>query len=211
MKVLSIQVGRPQQLTWEDAPVLTSIVKHSVTGPVRVGTLNLAGDEQSDLTVHGGAEKAVYAYPSEHYPYWREQLPEIDFPPGAFGENLTTEGLIETALAIGDQLHIGTAQFVVTQPRLPCYKLGVRFQRRDMVKRFFKSDRMGFYLRVVRPGTIAAGDAIELRPTTEPRLSVADVVHLYTTERANRDMLRRASQLTALPAHWRERFRAQLG
>jgi MOSC domain-containing protein YiiM len=141
---------------------------------VRLNRNNLAGDEQSDLTVHGGANKAVYVYPSEHYPYWREQLPGFPLPWGAFGENFTTDGLIETDVRIGDRFRIGSAELVVTQPRMPCFKLGIRFDRADMVKRFLRSGRPGFYLRVVETGEVGAGDTITLLARDDRAVSVAD-------------------------------------
>ena len=161
MKVLSVQVGRPRDVEWRGEVVTTSIFKEPVHGPVVVRYLDLDGDEQSDLTVHGGRDKAVYVYPSEHYPLWRKELPEIEFPFGAFGENLTVDGLLEHEVRIGDVLRIGTAEFVVTQPRMPCYKLAIRFDRTDMLRRLLRTGRSGFYLRVLREGVLTAGDAIE--------------------------------------------------
>ena len=170
----------------------TSIFKEPVAGSVRARTLNLDGDEQSDLSVHGGPDKAVYLYPSEHYAYWRAQLPDMDFPFGAFGENLTSEGLSETAVHIGDLVSIGTAEFVVTQPRLPCFKLGVRFGRLDMVRRFQQTGRSGFYLSVRREGVIAAGDEVHLVAGEQHGVSVADIVRLYTSHGREQALLRRA-------------------
>jgi MOSC domain-containing protein YiiM len=172
--------------------------------------LNLEGDRQADLSVHGGADKAVYAYPSEHYAYWRKELPGMDFPWGAFGENLTTEGLLEETVHVGDRLRAGSVEFVVTQPRMPCFKLGIRFDRRDMVKRFLRSGRTGFYLAVLREGDVAAGDAVGLVAEGEYQITVADVVALYATDAANQDLLRRASKLSALPESWRQYFRERL-
>jgi len=140
---------------------------------VNVGKLNLEGDRQADLTVHGGVDKAVYVYPAEHYPFWREELPGMALPPGAFGENITTEGLLEDTVHIGDRLRIGSAEFAVTQPRMPCFKLGIRFGRGDMVRRFLRSGRTGFYLAVTREGEVAAGDEITLLAASEPATTVA--------------------------------------
>lgn len=210
MKLVSVNVGRPREVEWRGKTVRTSIFKDPVAGPVRVQKLNLAGDEQADLSVHGGIDKAVYAYPSEHYPYWREQLPGSEFPWGAFGENLTTEGVSESALLIGDHLRIGSVEFVVTQPRLPCFKLGVRFGRPDMVKRFHRSGRTGFYLAVLREGVIAAGDAIEVLSEGQTSVAVAEIVRLYTADEPEQEPLRRASELAALPQSWREYFRNRL-
>lgn len=176
MKVLSVQVGRPRDAEWRGEVVSTGIFKEPVEGPVIVRYLDLDGDEQADLTVHGGRDKAVYVYPSEHYPLWRRELPELEFPFGAFGENLTVDGLLETEVRIGDLLRIGTAEFVVTQPRMPCYKLAVRFDRTDMLKRLLRSGRTGFYLRVLREGVLTAGDAIEWIPAGKEAITIAAVV-----------------------------------
>jgi MOSC domain-containing protein YiiM len=210
MNLLSINVGLPRDVEWRGKTVRTSIFKSPVPGRVRVRRLNLEGDQQSDLTVHGGAEKAVYAYPSEHYAFWREELPGTDLPSGAFGENFTTEGLLEGAVHIGDRLRAGTAEFVVTQPRMPCYKLGIRFDRPDMVRRFHDSRRNGFYLAVLQEGEVSAGDSFELIARDEHGVTVADVVALYAADAANQDLLRRVSELPALPEGWREYFRKRL-
>ena len=179
MKILSVNAGHPREIEWRGEVVRTSIFKEPVTGRVRVATLNLQGDEQSDLSVHGGTDKAVYAYPAEHYAFWRKELPGIEFPWGAFGENLTTEGLREGEVRIGDRLRAGSAEFVVTQPRMPCFKLAIRFNRPDIVKRFLRSGRTGFYLAVLREGDVGAGDAIELLDQDKSRVSIADAVSKY--------------------------------
>ena len=210
MKLLSVSVGLPREIEWKGKFIRTSIFKAPVLGRVRVTKLNLEGDQQSDLSVHGGIEKAVYAYPSEHYPFWREELPGVDLPWGAFGENLTTEGLIEDAVHIGDRFRIGSAEFVVTQPRMPCFKLGIRFGRADIVKRFLRSGRAGFYFAVREEGEVSAGDSIELLARDEHGVTVADVVNLYTADAANQDLLRRVSELSALPESWRDYFRKRL-
>jgi MOSC domain-containing protein YiiM len=173
MRIISINVGRSRDILAGREIVTTSIFKSPVAGSVRVGKLNLEGDEQSDLTVHGGMRKAVYVYPSEHYAFWRAELPDVELPWGAFGENLTTEGILEETTSIGDTLRIGSAEFVVTQPRQPCYKLATHLQRPDIIKRFVQSGRSGFYLGVTREGEIAAGDAIQLVPNSESTLTVA--------------------------------------
>jgi MOSC domain-containing protein YiiM len=210
MRLLSINVGLPRDVDWGGKTVRTSIFKSPVSGGVRVTRLNLEGDQQSDLSVHGGIEKAVYVYPSEHYAFWREQLPGVDLPWGAFGENFTTEGLLEGSLRIGDRLRVGSAEFVVTQPRMPCFKLGIRFARPDMVKRFLRSGRSGFYLAVLREGEAAAGDSVEFLAQDEYGVTVAEVVALYTADASNQDLLRRVSELPALPEGWREYFRKRL-
>jgi len=208
MKVVAVSVGLPRSLIWRGRTVETSIFKTPVEGPVHVKRLNLEGDKQSDLTVHGGAEKAVYVYPSEHYQFWRDQLPGVELPWGAFGENLTTEGLDEN-IHIGDRLLIGSASLVVTQPRMPCFKLALRFDRLDMVKRFLQSGRTGFYLSVSQEGELAAGDSVTLQPG-DASVSVSDIVGLYAADASNQDLLRRASEVSALPEAWRDYFRERL-
>jgi MOSC domain-containing protein YiiM len=210
VRVVSISVGRPREVQWRGRTTLTSIFKTPVSGRVRVGRVNIEGDEQSDLSVHGGPEKAVYAYPIEHYPFWRRELPDTEWNWGAFGENLTTEGLVEDEVWIGDRYRVGTAELVVTQPRMPCYKLAIRFGRPDMVKRFHGSGRNGFYLAVHREGEVGAGDAIERLARDERRLTVADVATLYATGAGNRPLLERAMDHPSLPVSWRDYFRQRL-
>lgn len=210
MTVISVNVGRPRELTWQGRAVTTSIFKAPVEGRVAVRRLNLDGDEQSDLTVHGGVDKAVYAYPSEHYAPWAEELPGVALPWGAFGENLTVEGLLEQDLRIGDRLRAGTAELAVTQPRMPCYKLGVRFDRLDMVKRFLASGRSGFYLRVLREGEVEPGAPITLLARAAGALSVAEIAALYGADDGDPALLARASVEAGLPDDWREHFRKRL-
>lgn len=210
MRVLSVNVGLPREVIWQGRTVRTSIFKDPVQGSVVVRRLNLHGDAQSDLSVHGGVDKAVYVYPAEHYAFWREELPGVELPWGSFGENLTTEGLGEGAVRIGDRLEIGSASFVVTQPRMPCYKLAIRFGRLDMIKRFLESGRTGFYLSVSREGALAQGDDIALRPAESSSVTVAEFVSLYAADAANQDLLRRVSRLEAVPEGWRDYFRERL-
>ncbi|WP_406698058.1 MOSC domain-containing protein [Singulisphaera sp. Ch08] len=210
MKVVSLSVGLPREVEWEGNTVLTSIFKHPVDRRLRVSQLNFEGDEQSDLTVHGGVDKAVYAYPAEHYHEWRRELPDLDFPWSAFGENLTVEGLLEPDVRIGDRFRIGTAEFVVTQPRMPCFKLGIRFGRMDMLKRMLKSGRTGFYFAVTAEGEVGPGDTIEPIARSEQDLTVTDVVNLYTVDAKNQALLRRATQSSRLPDNWKEYFRKRL-
>ena len=210
MKLLSVNVGLPREIEWNGKIVRTSIFKEPVTGRVRVARLNVNGDQQSDLTVHGGPEKAVYAYPSEHYPFWRSELPNMDLTWGVFGENFTTDGLDEDTLHIGDRVRVGSAELVVTQPRMPCFKLGIRFNRSDMVKRFLQSGRTGFYFAVLKEGEVAAGDSIELLERDQHNIPVTDVVNLYRGDASNQELLRRVSELPSLPNSWREYFRKRL-
>ena len=197
MQLVSVNVGLPREVAWHGRVVRTSIWKDPVEGLVRVSSLNLEGDQQSDLSVHGGPEKAVYAYPSEHYEYWRRELPGTDLAWGAFGENFTTEGLLEPDIRIGDRIRVGSAEFLVTQPRMPCFKLGIRFGRDDMVKRFLRSGRPGFYLAVVREGEVARGDSLEIVGRDEHGVTVADIASLYARDRDNDDLLRRAVEATS--------------
>jgi MOSC domain-containing protein YiiM len=210
MKLVSVNVGLPREVPWFGKTVRTSIWKSPVEGRVHVARLNLDGDRQSDLSVHGGPEKAVYVYPAEHYASWRRKLPGVDLPWGAFGENFTTQGLREDRVLVGDRLRVGSAEFTVTQPRMPCFKLGIRFGNPEMVKRFLESKRSGFYLAVLREGEVGAGDPIEREETRGSRLTIADVVSLYTSDAENQDLLRRATELPALPEGWREYFRKRL-
>jgi MOSC domain-containing protein YiiM len=174
MQVISINVGLPREVEWREELVRTSIFKKPVPGRVRVDRLNIEGDRQSDLTVHGGVDKAVYVYPSEHYEFWRKELPDFDLPWGAFGENLTTLGLSEDAVRLGDRFGIGSAEFVVTQPRMPCFKLTIRFGRADMIKRFYRSGRSGFYLAVAKEGDIGSGDQISLLNRDSDAITIAE-------------------------------------
>ncbi len=209
-RVVSVNVGMPKQVQAGHATVLTSIFKSPVHGRVAVRGHNIEGDRQSDLTVHGGPNKAVYCYPAEHYPYWKEQLPDMDLPYGAFGENLTTEGITEDAVSIGDRLRVGSAVLQVTQPRMPCFKLGIRFGRADMVKRFWKSGRSGIYFAVVEEGDVAAGDLVERIAEGPEEISVADVVRLYQGDETNGELLQRALR-APLSGSWKEELRERAG
>jgi MOSC domain-containing protein YiiM len=210
MKLISVNVGAPREITIGGKTVRTSIWKNPVRGRIHVSTLNLDGDQQSDLSVHGGVDKAVYLYPSEHYSYWRTQLPDVELPLGAFGENFTSEGILEDQIKIGDRIRVGSAEFVVTQPRMPCFKLGIRLNRRDMVKRFFESKRSGFYLSVIREGEVENGDAIEFTEKQETGVTITDIVNLYSIDSHNQELLRRATEVPALPQSWKDYFRKRL-
>jgi len=210
MRIRSLNIGLPRQIPFQGRSVKTSIFKSPVEGRRRVSRLNIEGDEQSDLTVHGGVDKAVYCYASEHYDFWRRELPGVPLPWGAFGENLTTDGLLEGAAFVGDRLRAGSAEFVVTQPRLPCYKLGVRFGRPDILKTFLESRRIGFYLSVAVEGEVGAGDEIALVSSDDERLGVMDVLELYLARKPDRELLRRAIEHPSLPESWRDHFRSEL-
>ena len=190
--------------------VSTGIFKTPVQKRLRMRALNLEGDRQADLSVHGGQNKAVYVYPSEHYPYWKNELPGMELPWGSFGENLTTSGLLESAVCIGDRFTIGTAEVVVTQPRLPCFKLNLKFNRNDMVKRFLASRRTGFYLRVFHEGEVGAGDEIIPVHQDENRVSVLDTLRLYLRESDSSELRNRALQVKYLSPSWRKGFSEQV-
>lgn len=205
--VLSVNVGTPQQVRWLATEVLTSIFKLPVEGRRAVRPHNIEGDRQSDLTVHGGPNKAVYCYPSEHYAWWREQLPGHDLSVyGAFGENLTTEGLLETDVRIGDRFRVGTAVLQVTQPRMPCFKLGVRFNLGSMVKLFWKSGRSGIYFSIVEEGDVAAGDPVERIASGPEAVTIADVVRLYRGDETSSELFERAMR-APLSGSWKEEIR----
>ena len=191
MKLISVNVGLPREITVSGKTVRTSIWKYPVQGRVHVSTLNLDGDQQSDLSVHGGVDKAVYLYPSEHYSYWRTQLPDVELSWGAFGENFTSDGILEDQIKIGDRIRIG-------------------FNRRDMVKHFLASKRSGFYLSVIREGVVKNGDAIEFIEKQETGVTITDIVNLYSIDSQNQELLRRATQVPALPQSWKDFFRKRL-
>jgi len=205
MTVISINVAMPRVANIHGKMVETGIFKTPVAGPVVVGKLNLAGDGQADLSVHGGPDKAVYLYPWDHIQYWRQVLRRDDLGPGSFGENLTVEGMGEEEVAIGDELAIGTARFVVTQPRLPCFKLALALETPSIPKLFLESGRTGFYLRVLQEGAITAGDPIYPLPSREPvRVTIAEFVQLYRAKRATREQIQNLLSLAALPVDWKD-------
>lgn len=204
MKITSLNVGMPRLALYKGATIETGIFKEPVNGPVQLRALNLDGDRQADLSVHGGPYKAVYAYPSEHYAFWRDQLLGDDLPWGMFGENFTTEGLSENQLHIGDRLQIGTATVMVRQPRIPCYKLAVKFQRDDILQRFLESGRSGFYFSVEQEGTVAAGDAFKLLSRNPSAVTIEEMNRLFVPEKYNRTLLEKALATTALPQDWHD-------
>jgi MOSC domain-containing protein YiiM len=213
MKLVSLNVGLPRDVLWHGQTVTTAIYKQPVEGRVRLRTLNLDGDRQADLTVHGGQHKAVYCYPIAHYEYWKKELPGRDLPLAIFGENFTIDGLLENSVHLGDQFLAGSAEVVVTQPRLPCYKLGIRFNSDDMVKRFLASGRSGFYLAVTREGEVGAGDEIKPIARDPNAVPVSEITRLYIAKRFSHEdvaSLRRALLVAALPASWKDYFRDRL-
>jgi MOSC domain-containing protein YiiM len=210
MRLISLNVGLPRKVTWKGRTVLTGIFKDPVTGRVQVRRHNLDGDGQADRSVHGGPYKAVYLYPSEHYTAWRQEFPDIELPWGAFGENFTTEGLVESAMHIGDKLRIGTAVVRVTEPRMPCYKLGLRLGRDDFLERFLASGRTGIYFAVEQEGEVGAGDAFTLLNRPGHGLTIADITRVFAIEKDDVDTIRRLALLPELSDSWREYFRKQL-
>jgi len=210
MKIISLNVGMPRLVMRGDTPVSTAIFKEPVEGRVMLRTLNLDGDRQSDLSVHGGPTKAVYAYPSEHYPFWQREFPEIKLPWGVFGENLTTEGMDETEVNIGDKFRVGEALIMVTEPRLPCYKLGLRFGRSDVIRKFLASERTGFYFSVQQEGTVAAADEFEVVERHPAELPVSAVTRLFAHDKNNQALIQRALAVDALPESWKSHFRKQM-
>ncbi len=210
MKLISVNVGLPRVVRSNGDSVTTGIFKEPVAGRVMLRTLNLDGDRQADLSVHGGPSKAVYVYPAEHYDYWQRELPEMELPWGMFGENFTATGLAESELNIGDQFRVGSALVMVTEPRMPCYKLGIKFCRPDIVKRFLASERTGFYFAVLQEGEVGAGDPIELIKRNEGSVKVSEITRLYTTDKRNTELLRRAIKVEALPESWKSYFQHRL-
>src|SRR5215203_5847262 len=210
MKIISVNIGLPREVSWQGKTVTTGIFKEPIKGSVMLRTLNLDGDKQADLSVHGGVSKAVYAYTVQHYEFWKSELPNMQLPYGMFGENFTIAGLLEETVHIGDRFRLGAAEVMVTEPRMPCYKLGIKFGRMDMLKRFLASGRTGFYLSVEREGEVGAGDEIELLGRDEHNVTVADITRLYARGQGDFELMRRAVAVEALPEKWREHFGRQI-
>ena len=212
MKVLSVNVGLPRKILFNGQIITTAIFKDPVKDPISLRKLNLDGDKQADLTVHGGLDKAVYSYPSEHYVYWRKQFPNTDLVWGMFGENFTTEGLFEDAVNVGDQFQIGSAKLVATQPRMPCYKLGVRFGRMDVIRRFMASGRPGIYFKVLTEGEVQRDDKIKIIRRDKNNVTVKDIVSLYIARNDinNIETMKRATKIRDLPGGWRHEFQQKI-
>lgn len=213
MKLLSVNVGLPRAVSFNNQTITTGIFKSSINKKLRVTKLNLEGDAQADLTVHGGFDKAVYSYPVEHYSYWKEVFPNKDLSHGMFGENLTTQGLIEDSVNIGDIFEIGTTRLVVTQPRMPCFKLGIKFGRMDIIEKFIHRKRPGIYFRVLQEGELEPGNEIRLIKSDRNKVKVTDVVWLYTndpTTSSERKLLEKATKLKYLPTGWKTHFQNKL-
>jgi MOSC domain-containing protein YiiM len=213
MKLVSVNCGLPREIVWHGKSVTTSIYKEPVEGRIALRTLNLDGDRQADLSVHGGKDKAVYCYPIEHYDYWKTALTGYPLVKGAFGENFTIQGLDEDSVHIGDKFSVGSVEVVVTQPRLPCYKLDIKFGSDDMVKRFLSSGRTGFYLAVTREGDVGAGDELLMLSHDPNFVPVSEITRLYVTKgylNEDVDQMQRALKVAALPEGWKAYFREKL-
>lgn len=210
MKIISVNVGRPRLLAWQGTTVSTGIFKEPVSGRVMLRATNLDGDRQADLSVHGGPNKAAYAYPSEHYPYWAKQFPGRALPWGSFGENFTTEGMFETAVSIGDRYRIGSAVVMVRTPRIPCFKLAAKFQSEEIGEQFLISGRSGFYFSVVEEGEVGAGDEFQFLGGESTTLTVLETFTLFWSPNPDIELLKRAVNINALPEGWRERFQLKL-
>ena len=209
-KILSINVSLPEEIDFEGQKVTTGIFKKPIEGRIMLRTLNLDGDKQADLTVHGGPDKAVYAYPIEHYEFWRKVYPDMEMPNGMFGENFTIEGLMESEVSVGDAFEIGSSKVIATQPRMPCYKLGVKFGRMDVLKKFLASGRSGIYFKVLEEGEVGAGDSIVQIKNDTNRVGISDIVRLYASDREDIKTMRRAVKVEALPEGWKHYFYEQI-
>ncbi len=210
MKVISVNVGLPIKVNFGKEIVTTAIFKNPIKHRINLYKLNLEGDKQADLTVHGGIDKAVYSYPSEHYMFWKKEIKDFEYSWGTFGENLTTEGLLEDLVNIGDQFQIGSAKVIATQPRMPCYKLAVRFGRMDIIRRFMASERSGIYFKVAQEGEIGVEDKIELIKSDENKVTIRDIVRLQTNGGRDTEMMNRAIKVKDLPDGWRNYFMEKL-
>jgi len=204
MKIVSLNVGRPRLLSWKGDTFSTGIFKEAISSRVMLRRTNLDGDRQADLSVHGGPDKAVYGYPSEHYEYWQKELGGPALPWGAFGENFTTEGLLERGVQVGDRYRVGAATVMARTPRLPCFKLAAKFQRDDMIERFLHSGRSGYYFSAIEEGAVGAGDEFEFLGTEIRTISIYETFAAYTS--LDLELLQRAAAATALPESWREHF-----
>ncbi len=210
MRILSLNVSKAKTVTYKNEEVSTGIYKVSVRGPKMVRKLNIDGDEQADLKLHGGVHKAVYAFPSEHYPYYQKVLNQDSYEPGQFGENLTTEGMFETDVRIGDRYRVGEVVFEVSQPRAPCYKFGIKMGVAEALAVCIKSSKTGFYLRVIREGMIQSGDTIELEYSNETAPTVEEVHKLYYLDKKNLSGLKQAADCATLTQVFRDEFNKRI-
>lgn len=210
MRIISLNVGRPRLISYRGQGLSTAIFKQPLAGRVMLRRNNLDGDRQADLSVHGGPDKAVYGYPSEHYRYWRERLPGHHLPWGAFGENLTTEGLLENQVSVGDRFQAGSAIIMAKTPRLPCFKLAAKFRRDEIIEEFVHSGRTGFYFSVVEEGEMGAGDELQFLGGETPTVTIFDAFRMYLPNFADAELLQRGTEVQSLPENWRNRYRLKL-
>ena len=206
MKLHSVNVSQPKSVAYDGKMVQTGIFKEPVKERIWLRKLGLGGDGHGDLTVHGGIDKAAYAYPIEHYKHWMRELGRGELPFGQFGENFTVEGMLEDQVHIGDVFQIAGAQVQVTQPRVPCFKLGLKMGLATFPKHFLASERSGFYLRVLVEGKVGTGDPIERIKIDPARLSIKEVHHLYYFDNFNRQGVKRVLGVPTLSDSWRESF-----
>ncbi len=211
MKLLSVNVSQPKEVSYNGKRIKTGIFKEPVSGRTMMRRLNLDGDGQGDLTVHGGVHKAVYIYTIEHYDYWKRELVRDDLTYGKFGENLTVEDMLEDTVHIGDVFRIGEALVEVSQPRVPCFKLGIKMRDPQIVKPFLQSERVGFYVRVLEEGEVGAGDAIERTKVGGGQMTVKEIVHLRHFDNSNAAAAEKAASLPALTPSWRDSFEEIVG
>lgn len=210
MKLLSVNVSQPKAISYRGKTVRTGIFKEPVKGRVMLRRLNLDGDRQGDLNVHGGPDKAVYVYTVEHYDFWAHALGRNDFAFGQFGENFTVEGMPEERIHIGDVFCVGSALVEVSQPRVPCYKLGLKMGSTRFIKQFLTSGRVGFYLRVLEEGEVGAGDEIHRVRMGPEQMPIREIVRLAYFDPENVEAAQRAIRIPALSPGWREMFEEKL-
>ncbi|MGB3586746.1 MAG: MOSC domain-containing protein [Tunicatimonas sp.] len=210
MKIASVNVGLPQKVTFQGKEISTGIFKSPTNEPVMVRKLNLDGDRQADLRVHGGVAKAVYAYPQQHYAGWKQDFPQHDFPTAVFGENLTVDGLDETTVNIGDQFLAGECELQATQPRFPCFKLGIRFGDPKMIRHFLQRNQPGVYFSVIKEGSVQAGDSLTLLKKSDSQLTITDIVRLYAIDKNDKEGIEVAANDPYLPEDWRTYFAKKL-
>lgn len=209
MKLLSVNIGQPKEVVYQGKTLKTGIYKYPVIHAVNIHKIGVTGDVQVDTKHHGGVEKAVYIYPAEHYDFWENELPETDFPLGAFGENLTITGATDSQVNIGDIFKVGEVELQVTMPRIPCYKLNIRFDSNLFLKKFYASQRWGFYCSVLKEGAIQIGDKIELLKKDKDNFTVAEFTRLYTSKTPMPELLEKALNTVSLSEKRKEKFRVK--
>lgn len=206
MRIKALNVSKPKTIVYKGEKVRTGIYKVSIAEPRMVRKFNIDGDEQADLSVHGGMDKAVYAFPAEHYAFYQDCLNQDSYEPGQFGENLTTEGLLESNVRVGDRFRVGDVLFEVSQPRSPCYKFAIKMGAVEALSLCINSAKTGFYLRVLVEGLIQSGDHIEVDYVNVSAPTVEEVHNLYFLDKKNVNVLTKASRCNSLAAAWKDEF-----